>query len=321
MRNLYKIGLLLLLIVITLFALQKLYDHALRHNVNLKLSSVALDPPKAEILFMGPCEAEWNISPALLDPLTSKRSYNLGLTHSDFADNLLHLHQYLKFNPPPEYIFIYVTPESFDPSCNGFNTYRFAPYMQDTLMKRVVAEFDPHYYKWTVLPFLRYAYYNSQFSYEVAQGLKHLASDRKHAYYGDGFVPPAKNVFRDSSGTIVSLYKHNVVYKWEPRRERYLRQLIKLGKKAGSQVLLYESPQYAGTLKFQPNRSELLEKIKGLAEEEKVTFINFENISWAQDVNNFNAVRNFSMPGVIAFNEILAAFIRNLNRSPVQSRR
>jgi hypothetical protein len=101
MKIVFKIGIIVFMVFIVLIFLDKIYTFGLRHNQNIKIVNTSLHPKNAEILAHGPCEPLWMICPAMLDSLTNVPSYNLALSHSDFADNYLHLYFYLKKNRAP----------------------------------------------------------------------------------------------------------------------------------------------------------------------------------------------------------------------------
>ena len=80
------------ILLILLVGLERFYDFALRHNCNIKIAYVQKEKINADILIHGPCEPLWMISPDELDRITGLKSYNLTLTHSDCADNYLHVY-------------------------------------------------------------------------------------------------------------------------------------------------------------------------------------------------------------------------------------
>jgi len=172
MKNILKILVSLVVIWFVLVGLSKLYDFALLHNTNIKAAYVQKTKIEADILIHGPCEPLWMISPKTLDKQTGLRSYNLSSSHSDFADNYLHLYFYLKNNKAPKYLFLYATPESMDPKYNTFNTYRFAAFVDDPVVDSVIKENDPAYYQWTKIPFMKYAYYSNKINFDALTGLK-----------------------------------------------------------------------------------------------------------------------------------------------------
>jgi hypothetical protein len=286
------------------------YTFGLEHNQNLKISNVATSPPKADLLFHGPCEPLWMISPALIDAYTGTKSYNLALSHSDFADNYLHLYLYLKSNPAPKHLFLFVTPESFDKRFNTFNTYRFAYKLNDDVVKAVVTENDPGYARWTFIPFMRYAYYNRRISFYVVQGWKHFLAKRKNAFYPDGFEPPAKRVWGNHAGDFAHLYKKNTVFVIDSLRMKYFKKTVELAKRAGIVVHLYESPVLAESLTSQLNRSAMVKMIRQIAQKEGVHYIQFDGLELSKHREYFISTLSLNMTGVNIFNDTLGKYIR-----------
>jgi hypothetical protein len=311
MKKAGHIFLLLAALVVSMLLLEKAYEFGLRHNLNLKTSYLLKSGHSAQLLIHGPCEPLWMVSPAQVDSITGSHSYNLALSHSDFADNFLHLYLYLKHNPPPRMVLLYVTPESMDRRYNTFNTYRFAPYLGDSTVRKVVAENDPSYAKWIAVPFMKYAYYNRKVMFNVIQGYKHYFTGKQLPYYPDGFEPPAKRVWGNHEGEFVMLYKDTVRFEWDSLRAKYLAGTIRLARSRGIQVLLYESPVLKESLGFQANREEILRRIDSLAAGEKVRHVRFDELPLAADRKYFISTLNMNMTGLRIFNDTLARYLRN----------
>jgi hypothetical protein len=305
--------------VLLLFLIELFYSFGLKQNINLKLNYIQKNKIDAELLIHGPCEPLWMISPDLLDSKTKLKSYNLALSHSDFADNYLHLYFYLKNNKAPTYLMLYVTPESMDSNYNTFNTYRFAAYLKDAEVKAVVKECDKTYYDFSSIPFLKYAYYNSKINFSVFQGYKHYFTNKKNPYYPSGFEPPANRVWGNHAGEFAALYQENYIFKWNTLREKYLLKTISLAKKYGIKVILYESPILKEALAFQPNRKEILKKIDALAQQQNVPYIRFENLKIAEDKSNFISTLNFNMNGLTLFNDTFAKYINAKIIQPIDA--
>ncbi len=312
MRIILKIIISFVILLLALYGLQFVYEFGLKHNQNLKMAYVANQPKQASVLIHGPCEAEWGVNPALIDNKTSGiSSYNLALNHSDFADNFIHLYQYLKFNKAPNYLFLYVTPESFDTRYNTFNTYRFAPYLSDTVISKVVEENDPVYYQYVHFPFLKYAYYNSNLTFDMLQGYKHYFTNRKNAYNENGFQAPITMLWDNHNGKFAELYDQQTVFKWYAVREKYLRKTIQYAQSKGIKVILYESPVLKASIKFQINRNEMINKIIALAKSEQVEYVQFKNMPMEDSIQYYISPLNFNMAGVKLFNDTLRKYIAN----------
>lgn len=311
MKAIIKTASAVCILLAVLLGLEKVYDILIRHNVNVKASYVSEHKIDADILIHGPCEPLWMVSPAQLDTYTGLRSYNLALSHSDFADNYLHLYFYLKKNKAPKLMFLYVTPESMDSLYNTFNTYRFAHFLGDAVVDSVVKECDPDYYKWTFIPFMKYAYYNARVNFEVIQGLRHNANARIHPYFPDGYEPPLQVVWDNHLEEFMKLYPEGYRFKWDALREKYLEKTITLAQEKGIKVYLYESPVLKESLKTQPNRPEIVGKIKKMAEKYGIKYVQFDNMEIANSREYFMSVLNTNLKGSAIFNDSLGHFIKN----------
>lgn len=307
MKYVTKIVLTIVSLIVTLYLFDKVFQFGLMQNQNIKMAYIQNLPKDAEVLVHGPCEPLWMVSPEEINKLCNKSVFNLALSHSDFADNYLHLYQYLKYNKKPNLLLLYVTPESFDKRFNTFNSYRFAAYLDDTLISSVVKENDPTYHQYIQLPFMRFAYYSNNILFNVLQGYKHHFTNRKDAYYPDGFEPPTKRVWGNHADDFAQLYKTNTVFKWDDLREKYFRLLIQLAQSKHIKVILYESPVHKASLPSQVNRNEFLQRIKRLSDEYQLEFFQFEKLPVKSEEKYFISTLNFNMEGV----KILTILWRN----------
>src|SRR5258708_6858837 len=94
--------------VLLLFLLEKFFDFGMRRNLNSKAGYVATHSVPAQLLVLGPCEPLWMVSPYMITKRTGLSCYNLANSHSDFADNYLHFYLYLRNNPAPKYMLLFV---------------------------------------------------------------------------------------------------------------------------------------------------------------------------------------------------------------------
>lgn len=309
-RLLTKVVLLFAFTFAFLFLLEKLYDFLLLQNKNIKASYVLTETVNAELLIHGPCEPLWMIDPKQLDSLTNLDSYNLALSHSNFADNLLHLNFYLKNNKPPEYMLLYVTPESLDERFNTFNTYRFTAHLGDSLVNRICKEFDPAFYRWHQIPFMRHAYYSNFINFKAVQGLKHRLSNRKVPFHPTGYEPPIVQAWHYQFDELIEFYPERTTFVWSDRREKYLRRLLDFAKKKGIKVILYESPVFKKSMVHQLNRGEFVERIQAIAKEKDLPYWVFDDLEMANDVSNFFSTLNTTTKGSVLFTDTLGKHFR-----------
>ncbi|MBK6834527.1 MAG: hypothetical protein IPG89_09720 [Bacteroidetes bacterium] len=282
-----KITITLCLVAGSIFLLDNFYSSSLRANKNTKADYVSSTKIDADILIHGPCEPLWMVNPEQLDTFTGKKSYNLALSHSDFADNYLHLYLYLKNNKAPKLILLYVTPESMDKKFNTFNSYRFAQYLADDVVAKVVSECDVEYYRSTTIPYFAYAYYNKQITFNALQGLKHKKNKRALPFFANGFEPPAKITWDNHLEDMQLQYPQGYEFKIDSLRVKYLKKTIELAKQYGSEIILYESPVLTESLTNLKNREETIKFIKQLAAKENVGYILFKDENLSSSRTNY----------------------------------
>lgn len=298
------------IVLLVLCALDGLYTKGLLHNKNVKTSFVNSDSTNYDLLIHGPCEPLWMIDPHVIDSITGLHSYNLSLSHSDFADNYLHLHIYLKHHPAPRYLFLYVTPESMDEQFNTFNSYRFAPFIGDPVVDSTLKENDPAYFRWTILPFMRYAYYNKQLNFPVLQGWKHWITHKDLPYFPTGYEPPVQVKWDNHLEKFNALYPSGYHFSWSSKRESSLRKLIQLAKYHQIKIYLYESPVLKEAILNLPNRKEAVDRIRLLAHEFGIEYVQFEGLKMAESREFFMSPLNTNLKGSAIVNDTLGRFIQ-----------
>lgn len=306
-----KLVILFIALGAALFALEKLYDYLLGYNRNMKTEFAQLGTINANIVVHGPCEPEWQLDPEIMEKYTGGKSiYNLALNHSDFADNFLLLHLYLKQNKKPEALFLYVTPESFDLRANTFNTYRFTPFLHDPVVAATVKEADPDFYKWRWIPFMKYGYYGKYTNFKAIQGLKHLLTKRQLPYRPNGYTPVENPIWNNHIEGFNNIYKGNFSFQWNPLREKYFRKTIVYAQEQGIPIYLYESPILKQTLPFQINRDSCMTQIKKIAGEYQLDFYVFDDLPWADSTTYFISTLNTSKLGSDKFSHHFGKFLQ-----------
>lgn len=297
-------------LLLTLVGLEWVIRKGLQFNLNVKTEYIVTHKIPAKVLLHGPCEPEWMLDPERIAKITGQSVYNLSLNHSDFADNFLHLHLLIKYQKKlnqslPSVLVLYTTPVSFDSLlANTFNTYRFASYLEDEMVKETVKEMDPDYFKYRQVPMLKYAYYGDLVYFKALQGWFQKGKGQKLPQYPNGYVPATSSWNR----TIVQ-YQENENYhrpiQWSKLREKYFRKTIALAQEHGISVILYESPIFAPDLEKQKDRYQWIERIKSIAAEYKVPFWCYADHPMANEAENFWSAYNTTLKGSNLFSDLL----------------
>lgn len=297
-------------IVVLFIVLDACVKDLLLKNINLKTCYITNHKIEADIVIHGPCEPEWMMDPAIIDSIVGSKTYNLGLNHSDFADNFLSLYLYLKHQKAPKYLFLYATPISFDKNlANTFNTYRFTPFLDDSVVAATVSEMDPVFMRYSFIPFLKYAYYSDYTYLKALQGGMYFLTKREIPEHVNGYAPALS-----SWNTAISAYRSNTEYfkamQWDSMREKYFRKTIELALSRGCKVYVYESPIYKPDEQLIQNRSEMLAKVKHVTDSCKVPFLIFDTLPMAEDRLNFFSTYNTTFRGSIEFSKVFGSYIK-----------
>ena len=308
----FKFPVFLVALIPCIFLLQFFFSFGIKHNLNIKASYVLSHKINADILVLGPCEPLWMVAPAIITKKTKLSCYNLANSHSDFSDNYLHLHLYLKTNLPPKYLLLYITPESFDLNYNTFYSYRFTAFLNDTLVANTVKECDPVFYKWAAYPFMQYAYYNHQTFFNAIQGWKHVLTKKTAPYHPDGFEPPAKIVWDNHYDNLKKKYPKGYYFTLDTLREKYLYKILLLCKEKKIRVILFESPILEETAKKQPNRKDFLEQIVSVSKNMDFPFISFQDMPLAKDRKNFISPMVTNLQGSYLFSDTLGNYLQKM---------
>lgn len=300
----------LVILLGSLFLLEKAFNFGFRHNLNLKSTYVAGNKINAQLLVLGPCEPLWMVSPRVLTQHTGLSCYNLASSHSDYADNYLHLRLYLQHNEAPRYLLLYVTPESLDPRYNTFHSYRFAPFFADDQVKSTVLACDRSYALWQHVPFMRYGYYAHQTCFLAFQGWKHYLTGKQLPYYADGFEPPAKVAWDNHHENLKKLYPKGYSFAWDSARENYLHAILNECADKKVQVLLYESPILKEIADYQVNRDLFLERIQAIGNMHGCPYLVFDALPWARDRRYFISPMVTTLQGSYLFSDTLGRVLK-----------
>jgi hypothetical protein len=322
----FKLFLALIALLLLLFFTEIMYDFGLKNNMNIKLSFEQKTNIQFDGVILGPCEPLFSVDPQIIEDLSGLKLLNIAQRHTDFADNYLQLHLYFKKHPATKLVLLYVTPESFDVRFNTFHSYRFAPYLKDSLVCNVVKNVDVKFSRWLFIPMMKYAYYNYFKNAEALQGFKHWLQNDTVPYFSKGYTQhisenrfngytlPQNLIFHNFVSTTelenkqlyYNLYEDNELFIWNTKREQYLQKIIQLCEINHAKLVLVETPIYSPAIQNQSNRLFILKKIKKIAKNNQVPFWLFDSLPMNYSQDNFVSPLILSRKGTICFMPILS---------------
>ncbi len=283
--------------------MEKLYDFLLSNNLYIKQTYIRKKKINADIIILGNCIPATTLNPRDIEEITHLKTYNLAQDHSNLTDNYLSYHIYLKYNKPPKIIALYLGPETFDNSLNKFNTFRFANFVDDTLVSNTIQTTDHNFYKWSKIPFIKYGYYNNQIHFSALQGAIHFLTKRNKILSENGYLE------QDENEQFLTTYKKGYKFKWDKNQENQLIKLNDLALKTNTKLIFYESPMYIHKNTDQPNRVEIIMKIEKLSKKLNRPYFRIKNSRIPK--SNFRTNVKLKGDAKINFNKKLANFLLN----------
>jgi len=262
----------------------------------------------AKIIYHGACEVEWGINPDYLDTLIGIKSYNLAKQGSSFVDNYLDLYVYLKNQQKPEYLFLQVGPESFNISKNDAEVYNYVNYFDDSTVVDVLKTEDSRYMSSSVVPYLKFSFYNNFNLYRVFSGLMHRVANIDDLRYTNGYRIPQGFDSRVNKPFLTKIDENS----WNAQEEKYFRKIILLCKSQKIKVILFRTPSYLPYQTLNPFLKQKNKLIQKIASDFELPYFEFDNIEMNKDSSNFFITPcNLSLKGVKKFNDIFSKQLKD----------
>lgn len=294
----------LIVLFSALWGIEKLYDVFLQRNVDIKSSYILQEAINAELLILGSCEAYTLVNPEVLEKATAKTAYNLGTNHSGMADQLLHLHLYLSNNKAPEYLLLYLNPESFDQRFNKFNTYRFLHHSNDQLIREVILDQDPAYYWLFNIPFFKYLKNNRFHTYQALRGIQDWLLNSRHPFTNKGHLFVHNNL-KQISHDLQKDHPKGITYQWDKEEEVYFTRLVSLARKHHIQLILFEGPIWDKAKEYINNINESHQRIHTLANKNTLKYIQFDRLNEYEGDTDFITCFRLNEKATLRFSEEL----------------
>ena len=293
-----------------LYSLQFLADKGLRksvHSVYHDWVKILDGKVNADIIISGSSRAYFGYNPSVLEDKLKMKTFNLGYSAAGYKLQLEKLKIYLSRNKKPKIIVQNIDLTFFNEDELLPNENEFIPFLNDTLIFNLMADYNKDYHRINRVPFLKYNNRLSLFTDAIYSNFDYHAIS-KNNYTIKGFHPVDLNFVKDEENLIrlkkikakdlgfekkielfLNFYKKNlpnntkIIFVWAPE---YIDRLTKENQIEKNKVLVY-----------------LENKIKN---DKSILFLNMSDKEFSHNKNNFFDTFHFNRIGANKFSEKLS---------------
>ncbi len=309
-----RIGLFLALVALTAFGLDALIDTGLRRvrtsefgALNRSMSGAV----NAEILITGSSRALAHYDPSIIQSITGKTTYNLGLNGSHTDMQLALLKAYLKHNAKPEIVVHNLDTHSLlSTEDDLYHPGLYMPYLAEQDLYKALKDVRPDAWKWKWIPLYGYAVEDMNFTW--VDGLKGFFGINPPEDFFLGYNP-RKPIWTDEFEHLKESHPNGVRVGINAKGEEAMRNLIELCREQGIKLILVYSPEYHEMQDLTINRAEIFAKFEDIAKRYQVPFWDYSKSPLSQNRKYFNNSQHMNVDGATEFSRDLgdriAAFI------------
>ena len=264
-----------------------------------------------DIVFVGNSRTFIHIDPRVVDSVTGKKAYNLGLDGCTIPFFNMALCKYLQCHPIPKYVVINA---DFSGLNTGMQVYNYPDYQQYIGDSVVSACLVPYYseFKHSLLGRLSlFRQINSKPDDEKMGNFIYLYKNMLHRHNDVNLSDP-KRGFSPSDRTWESQSHTVKTYKaiYTPQAFDLMRQMIANCQSKGIKVIMVCTPMYKDYHHIIVNYNEAKDTLQSIANSYKVPYWIYSDTYLSDKTANFYNVEHLNAEGAAAFSRMLAEDIK-----------
>ena len=300
-----------LIIPITAAMLYYLYFRSDTSDIDLNMNYL-LRPSQEQndILFIGNSRVLNQVDPRIVESVTGRKAYNLGLEGGSTVYFDMVYHTYIQRHPKPKYIVVNVDFRCFDTEQRVFNFPDYFPYLQDSMVYVYLSPYYSAYNTGICQFYYRARLINSKPDPNKISNLKNIF------IHPQGAEPPMVDSLRgfhpfamtwESQRHVVK--KYDAVY--SSKGFDMLRDMIKDARRQNIQVIMICAPFYKDYRNIVRNYDAVTDSILEIGREYNVPYWNYSDIPMSDSTQYFYNVNHVNAIGAAIYSGILAKDLRN----------
>jgi hypothetical protein len=311
--GLARIGLFGAVLAVTAFGLNTVINNGIRRVKTSDFGSfnrVMSGRVNAQIVISGSSRALAHYDPAIIERITGKTAYNLGLNGSHTDMQLALLKAYLRHNAKPDIVVQNLDTHSLEATGSDlYNPGLYIAYLQEDDLYRALGKINSDVWKWKWIPLYGYAVEDMNLTW--VKGLQGFFGINPREEFFQGYNP-RKRKWTGDFDRLRGMYPQGVRKEMNAEGEAALRDLIELCRERGIKVVLVYSPEYYEMQALTLNRREIFAKFEDIARKYQVPFWDYSKSPLAYEQRFFNNSQHMNVDGATEFSENLAPRIAAL---------
>jgi len=289
-------------------ALHLVINHSLRNFKTSKFGAfnkVMAGDVNAEIVINGSSRALSHYDPIVIERITGRSAYNIGMNASQIDVELAVLKTYLKHNAKPKLVIQNLDLFSFEATKKGeiYDPGYFVPYLYEPELYEPLRRIDPVVWKWKYIPLYGYTVDDMRFTW-ISALLGCIGIHGREDYY-QGFNPREGTWNRDFDQYKIQNRK-GVKFEIQPAGIQSMEEVIRLCKSRDISFVLAYSPEYYEMQDMEINRREIIDKFVELSKRFGVPFWDYSDSELSHRQDLFQNSQHLNARGAAAFSEDLA---------------
>ncbi|MES2467146.1 MAG: hypothetical protein V4675_07585 [Verrucomicrobiota bacterium] len=261
----------------------------------------------AEILISGSSRAQTHYDPQIIQSITGRSTFNMGINGSQTDMQLAMLKTYLQHNPKPALVIHNLDLFSFVTTHEVYDPAQYLPYLHETPLYEGIRQYQPGVWKWRYLPLYGYAVEDLRFTWLL--GLKGFAGVQPPETHFQGYTP-RHTPWTGEFEAFRANHPEGVTFEIEERGVRLMEELVQVCVKNGIPLILVYSPVYSEMQPLERNRDEIFRRFHALADTFKVPIEDFSSSMICRDQANFYNSQHLNVQGATLFSQELAARLK-----------
>ena len=303
-----RLALFCLFLAALAYAFDWAVNHGLRNSRTSKFgvfNALVDGRINSQILINGSSRALCHYDSRIIQNVTGKSTFNIGMNASQIDLQLAMLKTYLKHNQRPEYLIQNLDAFSFETTERGklYDPGYFMPYLRENEIYNFVRGVQPDAWKWKHVPLYGYSVEDMRFTW--VWGVLGCFGFQGRESYFQGFNPRYGTWTGDfeqfSAGNAAG-----VTYRLEPQGIAALEEIIQICQSNSIKVVLVFSPEYDEMQLLEKNRAEVFGKFREIAQRYKVQFWDWSDKPISRSKEAFNNSQHLNATGAEWFSQDLA---------------